>query len=192
MYQTYLELATRWPAASAFVHFAVLATLGELLASIVSRKGLQGGFAAQLGRALAWGVVGVVAWPAGTGFGAFARSVLSTLGISAGLTIPGTQMTLLAVSRGFCTSLFLGPPLLLLSRLLDNAITRRGGFQGMKPAMVSLAWLWFPALSVYFSMTAGIAASIASAALTLLLGLVSGLGARGARPSKPAARRKAR
>jgi hypothetical protein len=64
--------------------------------------------------------------------------------------------------------------MMLFHRLEDNLILRRRGFDGMAPALWTLAWFWIPAHTLTFSLPGDYQVGLA-ALWSLALGVILGL-----------------
>lgn len=181
MWASYLALVRDHPLAMAFGQFALLGTAGEVLSAKI-RSG-QAGFAmgpAKLAlKALGWGLLGIyikfmfVTAAAGVSglvtYGALPQ-VVDTPGLAAALT---TSVLMNAM---------LGPSMVILHRLIDNAIDRALGlaplgWAGLHKGLMTLLWLWIPLHTLTFLQAKEVRIGMA-AALSLVLGVVLGLGAK--------------
>lgn len=162
------------PFLSAALQFALLGTLGEIVASSLRARrpalpctGLQ-----VLAKALAWALLGLIIKAGFVGMRGFTRALLDhhilPAFLGAGLGWAFALSTL--------TNLFFGPQMMLFHRLEDNLILGRSGFEGMMPAIRTLAWFWIPAHTLTFSLPVEFQVGLAalwSLALGVILGLTS-------------------
>jgi hypothetical protein len=181
MWASYLALVREHPLPMAFGQFALLGTAGEQLSAKIRSggAGMPMG-AAKLGlKALGWGLLGVyikfmfVTAAAGVSglvtYGALPRFV-DTSGLAGALT---TSVLMNAM---------LGPSMVILHRLIDNAIDwalghASLGWAGLSKGLMTLLWLWIPLHTLTFLQPAEVRIGMA-AALSLVLGVVLGLAAK--------------
>lgn len=177
MVQIYIQWVTANPLLSASIQFAILGTLGEVVASSVkSRRFALPCTPFQLFlKALAWALLGIIIKYGFIGMKAF----------TAGLLEKGLLPAFMGhgIAKAFAVSLFtnllFGPQMMAFHRLEDNLILGEKGFHGIERAWKTLTWFWIPAHTVTFSLP--VAYQIGLAAFWgLVLGLILGL-------SKPAA-----
>jgi len=164
------------PLLSAACQFALLGTLGEVLAaSLKARKPSLPCTPLQLtAKALAWALLGLVIKAGFTGMKGFTRALLDQRLLPAALASGWGW----ALALSTLTNVFFGPQMMLFHRLEDNLILGRRGFDGMAPALRTLVWFWIPAHTLTFSLPAELQVGLA-ALWSLALGLILGLaGAR--------------
>ena len=174
MTEIYIRWVTENPLLSAAIQFAILGTLGEVIAHLARRKGgpvLPCSLVELLAKVFAWALLGVIIKYGFAGMKGFTHALvdqdLLPAWCESGIGWAFTLSTL--------TNLFFGPQMMLFHRLEDNLILRRFDFQGLKTAWWTLLWFWIPAHTVTFSLDKpyqiGLAA-LWSVALGLILGLV--------------------
>ena len=149
--------------------FAVLGTLGEMASKWLAlrRFFFPFGVRGTLLRMLGWALLAVCIKYAFTGFVAFVD----------GLAAHGLLPELGAAGRAFAVSLSMnlqfGPFLVLVHRLIDNAIDGKPNWANLDKGLLSLLWFWVPAHTVTFllplELRIGLAA-VWSVALGLILG----------------------
>jgi hypothetical protein len=162
------------PFLSAAIQFGLLGTLGELgAASLRARRPILPCTPIQvLLKVGAWALLGLVIKAGFVGMKGFTRALVdhhvlpSFLGSGLGW----------AFSLSTLTNLFFGPQMMLFHRLEDNLILRRRGFDGMVPAIWTLAWFWIPAHTLTFSLPPEFQVGLA-ALWSLALGVILGLAA---------------
>lgn len=181
MWASYLALVREHPLPMAFGQFALLGTAGEQLSAKIRSggAGMPMG-AAKLGlKALGWGLLGVyikfmfVTAAAGVK-GLVAYGVLGQAAESPGI--------IQALATSTLMNLMLGPSMVILHRLIDNAIDRTLrqpplGWVGLAKGLQTLVWLWIPLHTLTFLQPAEVRIGMA-AALSLVLGVVLGLAAK--------------
>ncbi len=170
-----MELYIRWvtenPLLSAFIQFAILGTLGEIISFSLQKKqpaipctGWQ-----LLGKMLAWGILGIVIKYGFAGMKGFTRALVDH------------QMLPAFFGSGFgwafavsvFTNLFFGPQMMAFHRLEDNLILGQKGFQGITRAWKTLLWFWIPAHTITFLLPADYQIGLA-ALWSVALGLIMG------------------
>jgi len=155
---------------SAFIQFAILGTLGEVLGIIASKRRPSNRALEWLAKALVWGILGILIKYAFTGFKGF----LATLVDKGFLPAACEQITILrALSLSVLTNSMFGPLLMVLHRSSDNVISRTRGYAGIEKSLATLAWFWVPAHTVTFALP--LEYQIGLAALwSVALGLIMG------------------
>jgi hypothetical protein len=182
IFETYAALVRAHPITSAMAQFAVLGTLGELAARWVSARRLHMPFTARTAalKALGWAALAVCIKYAFSGFTAFVEGLVSH-GLLPRL---GPFGTALAVSVSM--NLQFGPFLVIVHRLIDNAIDGTANWARLDKALLSLLWFWVPAHTVTFLLPPDFRIGLA-ALWSLALGVILGFYARPARGCSPLA-----
>lgn len=180
-YAAYTAWVAAHPLLSAALHFAVLGTLGEVIAHWVGRRRCGGlpCTPGQLGlKVVAWAVLGIV----------IKYGFAMMKGGAHALVDHGLLPAALGQGLGYAalasvlTNLFFGPQMMAFHRWEDNVILRRRGFVGIQRAWWTLIWFWIPAHTVTFSLPRDLQIGLAalwSVVLGLILGLSAARGARG-------------
>ncbi|MCM2266577.1 MAG: hypothetical protein NDI60_02245 [Elusimicrobiales bacterium] len=170
--ECYLALVKTHPILSAMAQFALLGTLGEVFSKWLAQRRVFSPFGTRgtLLRMAAWALLAVCIKYAFTGFVAFVE----------GLAGHGLLPQLGAFGRAFAVSLAMnlqfGPFLVIVHRLLDNAIDGRPNWANLDKSLLSLLWFWVPAHTVTFLLPPDFRIGLAalwSLALGLLLGFYS-------------------
>ncbi len=181
MWSNYLSLVREHPLAMAFVQFALLGTAGEVLSAKIRSRG-QG---APLGpaklalKALGWGFLGIYIKFMFVTAAAGVKGLVAYGVLGQAADAPGWIQ---ALATSTLMNLMLGPAMVILHRLLDNAIDRALGdaplgWRGLDKGMQTLVWLWIPLHTLTFLQPAEVRIGVA-AALSLVLGVVLGWAAR--------------
>jgi hypothetical protein len=163
------------PFLSAALQFALLGTLGEVVASSLrARRAVLPCTALQLlAKVFAWALLGLIIKGGFVGMKGFTRALvdhhLLPAFLGAGLGWAFALSTL--------TNLFFGPQMMLFHRLEDNLILGRRGFDGMLPAIKTLGWFWVPAHTLTFSLPVEYQVGLA-ALWSLALGVILGFAAK--------------
>ncbi|TNF37452.1 MAG: hypothetical protein EP329_03145 [Deltaproteobacteria bacterium] len=185
MWQAYLDANLHHAYLAAFVQFLVLGTVGEAVSIMVRARRPHMPFSpAKLAlKALGWGVLGVyikvMFLVATAGVGALVSHGDLPAAFGEARSLPN------AVAVSAVLNLLIGPSMILLHRLIDNAIDRAldakpASWDGLRRSLWTLVWLWIPLHTFTFTQARELRIGIA-ALLSLLLGLV--LGALAGRPA---------
>ena len=162
------------PILSAFIHFAILGTLGEFISHLIRNKHAAGfGSPAVIaGKVLAWAVLGIVIKYGFAGMKGFVAALLEH-GMLPAFMNEGVARAF-AVSTA--TNVFFGPQMMFFHRLEDNLILRRSDYSGMKKPLLTLLWFWIPAHTITFSLPPDFQIGLA-AVWSVALGIILGLAA---------------
>jgi hypothetical protein len=185
MLHTYLELTAAHPLLAAFVQFALLGTLGEVLSRMLRarRRGFPFGPLRTLLKVCGWGLLGIyikfMFTVAVAGLEAVAGHGYPPAALAAR---EGAGLWSNALALSVVLNVMLGPSMMSLHRLLDNAIDRAldgrsAGWQGLAGSIGTLVWIWIPLHTITFCTPSEVRIGIA-AVLSLVLGLVMGAFAR--------------
>lgn len=178
MWDAYLRISSEHAFPAAFVQFLVLGSLGEIAATMLRTGSRTFPFsAAKLAlKALGWGVLGlyikVMFLTATSGVAALVHAGY----LPQAAATPRSMINALMVSM--LLNVMLGPSMMLLHRLTDNAIDRlldgvQASFAGLDRSLATLVWLWIPLHTFTFTQAKELRIGIA-AVLSLLLGVVMG------------------
>lgn len=155
---------------SAFIQFAVLGTLGEVLGIVASKRKPSAKALEWLAKALVWGLLGILVKYSFTGFKGF----LAALVDKGFLPRACEEMAILrALSLSILTNSMFGPLLMFLHRTSDNAIAGSRGYAGIEKSLATLAWFWVPAHTVTFALPYEFQIGLA-ACWSVALGLIMG------------------
>ncbi|MBK8166741.1 MAG: hypothetical protein IPK64_12430 [bacterium] len=174
----YAEWVAASPWLSAALQFAVLGTLGEIIAATVRRRtpALPCTPLQLVLKMLAWAVLGLVIKAGFAGMKGFTRALLDHGALPAWCaTGPGHA---LAVS--VLTNVFFGPQMMAFHRWEDNLILGQRGWAGLDRALRTLVWFWIPAHTVTFSLPRDYQIGLA-AVWGLVLGVILGWAGGGRR-----------
>jgi len=176
-----VETYTTWvgenPFLSAFVQFAVLGTLGEMIPALFRSRSLPCTKPELLGKVLAWGLldlfvqVGFIMVKGGT-------HALQGAGVLPEVCASGIGW---AFAVSVLTNTFFGPQLMVFHRLEDNLILRERNWRGLDRALWTLLWFWIPAHTLTFSLPRDYQIGLAalwSVVLGVILGMALGRGKR--------------
>jgi len=168
----YVTTVGNYPFQAAFIQFAVLGMVGDLIAAAVTRNRVKYSFFQFLKKMLGWGILGLVIKVGFIGMHGFTVAVFEKFHISM------AGVLLFAICKSTFTNVFFGPQMMLFHRWEDNLLQGTKGYKGMSAAIKSLVWFWIPAHTLTFS-TANHDVQIGlAAAWSLVLGLILGIARR--------------
>lgn len=172
---SYVQWVTTHPYQSAAIQFALLGTLGEVLAaSLRARRPALPCTAAQLlAKCAAWALLGLVIKAGFIGMKGFTKALLEKGMLPAFLS----QGVGYAFAVSVLTNVFFGPQMMAFHRLEDNLLLRQRGYQGIERAWWTLVWFWIPAHTLTFSLPTDFQIGLA-ALWGLVLGVILGLASR--------------
>lgn len=175
---TYAVWVSANPWLSAALQFAVLGTLGEIIAATARRRtpALPCTPAQLALKVLAWAVLGLVIKAGFAGMKGFTRALLEH-GVLPAWCASGLGYAL-AVS--VLTNVFFGPQMMAFHRWEDNLILGQRGWAGLDRAVRTLVWFWIPAHTVTFSLPPDYQIGLA-ALWGLVLGVILGWAGGGRR-----------
>ena len=157
------------PLLSAALQFALLGTLGELLAASCVRRRPAFPFSARqfVLKVAAWAVLGVVIKYGFAGMKGFTHALVD------GHFLPGFlgQGLGWAFALSLFTNLLFGPQMMAFHRVEDNLIMGSRGFQGIQRAWWTLLWFWVPAHTITFCLPTEFQIGLA-AVWGMVLGLI--------------------
>ncbi len=142
----YVELVTAHPILMAMIQFAILGTLGDVIAKWIIEKKFSKPFGVSvlLKKFMEWAFLAVLIKYAFTGFNGFIEALIKA----------GMLPELSNISRAFAIStsmnLQFGPFLVLMHRLLDNLIAGQQNWTNIDKGFMSLLWFWIPAHTITF------------------------------------------
>lgn len=182
MWQSYVDVNIHHAFAAAFVQFMVLGTVGEIASVMVRTRRSQMPFGLRkLGlKALGWGLLGVYIKVLFVVAGAGLDALVAHGDLPPAFGEPRSLPNALAVST--LLNVTLGPSMIILHRVIDNAIdrlldSRPASWEGLQRSLATLLWLWIPLHTFTFTQARELRIGIA-AVLSLLLGVVLGALAR--------------
>jgi len=170
----YVDWVTNNVLLAAFVQFALLGTLGEVLGILASKRKPSGKIPSWVLKALVWGFLGIMIKYAFTGFKGF-LAVLVEKGLAPAAFESVTALRAFGLS--FITNAMFGPLLMATHRTTDNLIARRRGYEGISRSFATLAWFWLPAHTVTFMLPSELQIGLA-ALWSVALGVIMGFTGR--------------
>jgi len=179
MFESYMAWVKASPFTSAFVQFAVLGTLGELLPWWLKQgRALPCTRTQFLGKMAGWGLLGLL-----IKLGFLMMKGATVAVIDHGL-LPDTFRSGLgwAFAVSVLTNLFFGPQMMFGHRLWDNIVLRQRNWIGLEKAWWTLIWFWIPAHTITFSLEPELQIGLA-AVWSIVLGVILGFTTRKGRAS---------
>ena len=171
--EPYIKLVTAYPILTAMAQFAALGTLGDMVSKWLAERKFFMPFGARtlLLKMLEWAALAVCIKYAFVGFNAFVD------GLAGHALLPPMGPLGRAFAVSVAMNLQFGPFLVILHRLLDNAIAGKRNWANLDKGFLSLLWFWIPAHTVTFTLDKpfqiGLAA-VWSVALGFILGFYAG------------------
>ncbi|MDR0498147.1 MAG: hypothetical protein LBH03_00230 [Holophagales bacterium] len=173
----YIQWVSQNPIFSACVQFAILGSLGEIVAASVvnKRPALPCSWLQMLGKVVAWAILGVVIKYGFAGMKGFTTALLDHHMLPRLFSDGAGFAFALSV---FTNGLF-GPQMMLFHRFEDNLILGAKGYAGIEKALKTLLWFWIPAHTITFCLPTPFQIGLA-AIWGLVLGLILGLSKKSA------------
>jgi hypothetical protein len=166
----YVEWVSASPLIAAFIQFALLGTMGELLGIVAAGRKAGGTVIQWIAKALAWGLLGILVKYAFTGYKGFLQALVDKGFLPAAFE----EIAILrAIALSVLTNAMFGPLLMVLHRTTDNLIGGSSGYAGIEKSLATLAWFWVPAHSVTFALPLDFQIGLA-ALWSVALGLIMG------------------
>lgn len=172
MFHAYAGWVSAHPFQSAALQFAILGTLGEVIAASLRNRrfSLPCTPLQLLLKVLAWALLGLVIKYGFIGMKGFTQALLDKHLLP---TFLGTGVGK-AFAISVLTNAFFGPQMMAFHRIEDNLILGEKGFAGIQRAWWTLVWFWVPAHTVTFALPAEFQIGLA-AVWGLVLGIILGL-----------------
>ena len=168
----YVELVKAHPILTAIVQFAILGTVGDIIAKLIIQKNWKYPFSLvmTLWKMVVWSILAVCIKYAFIGINGFVVALMEH-----GL-LP--QMALGTIGFAFAKSalvnLQFGLFLVLFHRILDNLVLTEKNWKNLDKGMLSLLWFWIPAHTVTFSLPTDFQIGLA-AVWSVVLGFILGI-----------------
>ena len=172
MIQAYVAWVVAHPFLSAALQFALLGTLGEIVAASVRHRRFATpcSWSRLAAKALAWALLGIIIKYGFAGMKGFTQALLDKALLPAFLAHGVGK----AFAVSLLTNVFFGPQMMAFHRLEDNLILGEKGFAGIERAWWTLLWFWVPAHTLTFSLPQEFQIGLA-AFWGLVLGVILGL-----------------
>ncbi len=144
--QWYVDIVTAHPIITAMIQFAILGTLGDMIAAWIVNKKFFLPYKPHelLLKFVEWAFLAVLIKYAFTGYKFFVDGLVTT-GLLPELGNFGTAFSISAAMN-----LQFGLLLVLLHRLLDNLIAGKDNWANIHKGFYSLIWFWLPAHTITF------------------------------------------
>lgn len=177
----YVHWVSQHPFQSAAIQFAILGTLGEVVAASLraGKVALPCTRRQLVLKILAWSLLGLVIKGGFVAMKGFTQALLEN-GMLPSYFNQGLGH---AFALSTLTNLFFGPQMMAFHRWEDNLILGERGFKGIERAWATLVWFWIPAHTVTFMLPYEFQIGLA-ALWGLVLGVILGL----TKPSRDVAR----
>ncbi len=172
MGHAYVTWVIAHPFLSAALQFALLGTLGEIVAASVRQRRFSTpcSWSRLAAKVLAWALLGIIIKYGFAGMKGFTQALIDKA------MLPGFLAH--GVGKAFAVSLLtnvlFGPQMMAFHRLEDNLILGQKGFAGIERAWWTLLWFWVPAHTLTFSLPQEFQIGLA-AFWGLVLGVILGL-----------------
>lgn len=165
----YVNWVNANPLLSAVIQFAILGTLGDLIARWIIQKKVTLPYkpVVLLFKMAEWAVLAIFIKYAFTGFTGFV-SALSEHNL-----LPELTGFWKAFSISVAMNLQFGPFLVIMHRILDNLVERENNWKNLDKGFYSLLWFWIPAHTVTFMLPPDLRIGLA-AIWSVMLGVILG------------------
>lgn len=146
MIDSYIEFVTSYPLISAMIQFALLGTLGDMIAKWLLKGQLFMPYSlvTLFLKMIEWAVLAICIKYAFVGFQGFVDGLL------AHEMIPELGLFGRAFAVSVSMNLQFGLLLVILHRYLDNLVARENNWANIDKGMKSLVWFWIPAHTITF------------------------------------------
>ncbi|PCI35854.1 MAG: hypothetical protein COB60_01660 [Flavobacteriaceae bacterium] len=143
---SYIEFVTSYPLISAMIQFALLGTLGDMIAKWLLKGQLFMPYSlvTLFLKMIEWAVLAICIKYAFVGFQGFVDGLL------AHEMIPELGLFGRAFAVSVSMNLQFGLLLVILHRYLDNLVARENNWANIDKGMKSLVWFWIPAHTITF------------------------------------------
>ncbi len=170
MFESYIYYLKNYPLTSAFIQFAILGTLGEILTLKISKAAKRLNIIQYILKILSWGLLGIIIKYGFFGYKAMIKAFIEHGYLPEFLY----QYSLLkAFTISTIVNLFFGPQMMFIHRILDNIIEMKWEFKGMNKAIYTLIWFWIPAHTITFILPVYLQITLA-ALWSIVLGIIMG------------------
>ncbi|MCP4724703.1 MAG: hypothetical protein GY863_06690 [bacterium] len=166
----YVDIVIAYPITTAMIQFAILGTLGDFISKWIINKKIF--FPVTIKTMflimIEWAFLAVCIKYAFTGFQGFIDSLVEHA------LLPEMNHIIRAFAVSTAMNLQFGPFLVIMHRVLDNAIAGKVNWKMLDKGLLSLIWFWIPAQTVTFSLPKPYQIGLA-AVWSLVLGVILGL-----------------
>ncbi len=166
---TYIDIVTKYPIYSAMLQFAILGTLGDIIAKWMQQGKIFLPYKPTIIflKMIEWAVIAVTIKYAFVGFKAFVNSLESHH------LVPQLGKFGRAFAVSFSMNIQYGLFLVIFHRFLDNLIARQNNWKNIEKGMFSLVWFWIPAHTITFMLPRPYQIGLA-AVWSVVLGIILG------------------
>ena len=166
---TYVELVKTYPIYSAMLQFAILGTLGDIIAKCMQKGKIFLPYKPLiiLFKMIEWAVIAITIKYAFVGFQAFVDN------LQAHHLLPQLGKLGRAFAVSFSMNIQYGLFLVIFHRFLDNLIARQNNWNNIEKSMFSLVWFWIPAHTITFMLAKPYQIGLA-AVWSVVLGIILG------------------
>ena len=171
--QWYIDIVTKCPILTAMVQFAILGTLGDMIAKWSQAKNVYMPFSLPmtLWKMIEWAFLAILIKYAFVGFQGFVDGLIEHELLPAFVQSGGLGRAFLV---SFLMNAQFGILLVLLHRILDYLPVGKVNWNGINKGIYSLFWFWIPAHTITFTLDRPFQIGLA-ALWSLVLGLILGL-----------------
>lgn len=165
----YIELVKAYPILTAMIQFAVLGTLGDLISKWIIKKKIYQPYTVsvlilKMGE---WALLALFIKYAFIGFHGFVDTLIMNN------YLPELSPIGYAFAVSLAMNLQFGPFLVIIHRILDNAVMKVKNWENIDKSLFSLLWFWLPAHTVTFMLPKPFQIGLA-AVWSVVLGLILG------------------
>ena len=166
---SYIEFVRTYPIVSSMIQFAILGTLGDIVAFWIIKKKFVLPYKTKIlfFKMLEWAFLAVLIKYAFIGFNGFVESLI------ANNLLPNLNGVVKSFAISTTMNLQFGPFLVLMHRLLDNLIAKQNNWKNIDKGFYSLLWFWIPAHTITFILPKEFQIGLA-AIWSLALGIILG------------------
>lgn len=156
----YQNIVSEYPLITAFVQFAILGTIGELISNLMNTKcrfkDIPYSIWQWMLKILAWGLLGIIIKFAFVGFKGLTNELIIKGFLPKTFSHPSIDaegfLIFNALAVSVFTNVFFGPQMMAFHRFTDNLIAKKFSYEGLKNSIYTLVWFWIPAHTVTFSL----------------------------------------
>lgn len=167
--ESYISFVTAYPLLSAMLQFAILGTLGDVIAKCIIQGRIHMPFSTKVLflKMSAWALLAITIKYAFVGFQGFVDSLIASE------LLPELGLFSRALAVSVLMNLQFGVFLVIFHRLLDNMIAGVSNWKDLEKGIYSLIWFWIPAHTVTFMLDKPFQIGLA-AIWSVMLGLILG------------------
>lgn len=165
----YIETVKAYPIITAMIQFAILGTLGDIIAKwiIKGKLFLPYSFITLVLKMIEWAILAIFIKYAFVGFHGFVD------GLTGHGMLPEMNKFGYAFAISTTMNLQFGPFLVIMHRFFDNVIAKQNNWANINKGMLSLLWFWIPAHTITFILDRPFQIGLA-AVWSVVLGIILG------------------